>query len=448
MRAEPANLAARVAPRNTGHVAGAPQRVHFLDRATSWASGLGLGGFVFLIIVQWDRLVPIAGEGRLGLLITLAVLLFVGAGALVFRALISPLVGSQLRGLAEVAEAVADGDLTVRPEMEAAGGQLGRLGSAMAAMTDELRHLTGLVRDETRETARLAVEITAGTDEIAHAARSASEAAARLSAQAAEMSDAIRLLFDESRQLTALASQLEEGVRSGVERNTRLRQLVDVNHDRLDASTRALSSLAADVRAGAEANDTLVAAVEGFRDFVTLVQQIARQSKLLSLNAAMEAARAGERGQGFAVVADEVRRLAATAAEAAEQTDARIREVLDQGAAARDASRRAAETVQDVFDSTEATQGSFAEVEAGMGTAEAWVNTVAESARAAAELSAKLDSQLGTLAAGTQALASATHDVAASSAEQSATTEEMAAAAQAMARAANEAAAKTERFRR
>jgi methyl-accepting chemotaxis protein len=261
------------------------------------------------------------------------------------------------------------------------------------------------------------------------------------------MSTAITELFDESRQLSALATHLEDGVRAGVERNTRVRQLASVNHDRLDASTEALASLATDVRAGAEANDALVGATGGFREFVTLVQQIARQSKLLALNAAMEAARAGERGQGFAVVADEVRRLAATAAEAAEQTDARIRDVLDQVSAARDASRRATETVQDVLDSTEAVRESFGEVEAGVGTAETWVTAIAESARSASELAAQLDKRLGVLASGTKELASATHDVAAGSAEQSATTEQIAAAAQAMARTAEEAAKKVEEFR-
>ena len=64
------------------------------------------------------------------------------------------------------------------------------------------------------------------------------------------------------------------------------------------------------------------------RSFVTLVQKLARQSKLLALNAAMEAARAGEHGHGFAVVAEEVRRLAAMSSDAAERTERVVSGVL------------------------------------------------------------------------------------------------------------------------
>jgi len=448
MRAEPANLATPVA-RTSGAIDSptGPVRKHLLDRVTTWASIGGLGGFVLASIIWRRDLATMVGDGRLQIVVILAVLLFVGAGAIVFRAVISPLVGSQLGGLADVAEAVAAGDLTVRPAAAQEGGQLGRLGRAMIAMTAELRRLTRLVREGTHETARLAADITAGTEDVARAAHVSSDAASRLSTQAADMSATIVGLVDESRQLTALAVNLEDGVRTGAERNTRLRTLADANHDRLDASAHALASLADDVRAGAEANEALVGAAGGVREFVTLVQQIARQSKLLALNAAMEAARAGERGQGFAVVADEVRRLAATAAEAAEKTDVRIRDVLDQVAAARDVSRRAAETVRAVLGATEGARESFGEVEAGVEAAEAWTGTVAETSRSASRLASELDTRLGKLAAGTQSFAAATHDVAAGSEEQSAATQQIAGAAQAMARAADDAAKRVEAFR-
>ena len=451
MEAESANLAAGVKPTRASRVSAPtlPPRAkkHYLDQVTTAGSWFGLGGFVLGCIIYRTELREMAADGRLWTLIGLALLLFIGAGAIVFRAVISPVVGEQLKGLAEVAEAVAAGDLTKQPVGAREGGQLGRLGRAMIAMTAELRRLTALVRDSTHESARLAAEITAGTEDVARAAHATSDAASRLSTQAEDMSTAIRALLEESKRLANVARSLDDGVRVGVERNERLRSLADANHRRLDESARSLGVLADDVRSGTEATDALVGATEGVREFVVLVQKIARQSKLLALNAAMEAARAGERGEGFAVVAHEVRRLAATAAEAAEQTDARIRDVLDQVRAAREASRRAGETAGVVRAATETARESFEEVEKGVAEVEQWTGDVAATAEAASALAVELDRRLEKMVEGTHAYASATHEVAAASEEQSATTEEIAGAAQAMARAADEAAARVAAFK-
>lgn len=444
MEAQSANLAASAAPKRTTKANAPPvperPKKHYLDQITSAGSVFGLGGFAIGLYLYRADIAEMTADGRLWTMIGLGALLFIGAGAIVFRAVISPVVGEQLKALAEVAEAVAAGDLTKQPVGAQEGGQLGRLGRAMIAMTGELRRLTTLVRDGTHESARLAAEITAGTEDVARAAHATSDAASRLSTQAEDMATSIRGLLEESKRLANVARSLDDGVRVGVERNARLRSLADTNHRRLDESARSLAVLADDVRSGADATDALMGATEGVREFVVLVQKIARQSKLLALNAAMEAARAGELGEGFAVVAHEVRRLAATAADAAEQTDARIRDVLDQVRAAREASNRAGETASVVRAATETARESFAEVEQGVVQVEAWTSDVASTAQAAATLAAELDRRLETMAEGTHAYASATHEVAAASEEQSATTEEIAGAAQAMARAADEAA--------
>jgi methyl-accepting chemotaxis protein len=424
----------------------APDR-HIIERVTTWMAVSSVGGLGLLAMLYRDETRAAIGSVGLLLLLTVLGLVGLGAGALITRLWAQPIFDRQLRSLAAVAEAVAAGDLSQSPDAEGIGGEMGRLIRAMASMTADLRTLAGLVRDGTDETARIAVDITAGTDEVARAAAVTSEAASQLSAQAEQMAATIRLMAEESTRLADLARRLDEGVALRAEHNARLVRLADANHTRLDATTQRLATLDRDVRAGADTTMALIAATEGVRVFVGLVQKIARQSKLLALNAELEAARAGEHGAGFAVVAEEVGRLAAAAHEAATTTDQQIRSVLERVSAAQEASQRALNTVAEVTAATNAVASSFGDVEREVSDADLWTRDVAETAREAAGLAASLDDQLESLDVGTQTFAAATHDVAAGSEEQSAATEEIAAAAQSMARAAEDAARAVSAFR-
>lgn len=434
------------APSPTGGAA--PRRTHIIDRLTFWSGLISALAFVVLLWLGWDEVRHWAQGSEGWLLLGLAVALAVQSGALVFRFLISPLVGSQIAELAVVAEAVSAGDLTKSPAAAAEGGQLGRLARAMVEMTRELRELSTLLSESADESNRLAEEITSGTEHMAQAASGIAGTASTLSDQADGMATTIQQLTAEAGRLTTLAGAVTDGAHDGIARNQRLRTLASENHERLDDSSRSLEALATDVRESAQATEALARATEQIRAFVTLVQKIARQSKLLALNAAMEAARAGEHGEGFAVVANEVRRLAASTADAATQTDILVKEVLGHMQAARAITARTLAAVDTVQAATEHGRSSFTQVESAVAEAEAWTTTMADTASAGSALAREITQRLDVLAAGTQAFASAMQDVAASSEEQSASTEEIAAAATHLTQAAERVTQAARAFRR
>jgi methyl-accepting chemotaxis protein len=402
---------------------------HVIDRVTNWLGAISGVAFVSLLAVGWSAIGRVIAGGDGWLLLGLAIALAGVAGALAIILVVSPTIGNQLRDLAEVAEAVAAGNLAKAPDAVRQGGQIGRLARAMVAMTADLRELSSLLTATSAETSSLSTEITHGTEHMAQAASGIADTASQLSEQAQGMAGTIQLLTSDAARLSEHAKTVSAGARQGIARNASLRTLASENHERLDESARRLEQLASDVRASAGATESLARATDQVRQFVTLVQKIARQSKLLALNAAMEAARAGEQGEGFAVVANEVRRLAATAAEAAEHTDALMKEVLGNMEAARESSARALSAVDSVHSATELGRTSFTQVEAGVADAESWTTTIAESASAGSALAAEITERLDSLTAGTQTFANAMQDVAAASQEQSASTEEIAAAA-------------------
>jgi methyl-accepting chemotaxis protein len=299
----------------------------------------------------------------------------------------------------------------------------------MAGMLEELRRLTTAIGGSATSTAAMAAEITTGTEQMSATAHEIAETSDVLSQQSMEMAGTLQHVNTDATRLLAIAGDLATGAREGVERNAHLRLLADANRLRLDASAAALTTLATQVGSSAAAVEGVAAASEEIRAFVALVQKMARQSKLLALNAAMEAARAGEQGAGFAVVAGEVRRLAASSTDAAERTVNVVNEVLARVAESRASSAQTVQTVQTVLEASREGARTFGEVSDALEVAGRWTSSIADAAVLSSELVADMTRDLDSLAHGTEAFAAAMQQVAASSQEQSASTHEIATAA-------------------
>ncbi|HVZ48358.1 MAG TPA: methyl-accepting chemotaxis protein [Gemmatimonadaceae bacterium] len=411
-------------------------RAHGIDRATAWVAGAA--GLVTLLL-GW------AGSGAIGRAADagdLPVLLLLGAAvaalvaALAIRLLVSPVVGRQIGHMADVAEAVARGDLTRRPETRGEGGELGRLARAMVAMTRELRELATLLQQSSADTTRLAGEITRRTDRAAAATGAASGMATAMSVQAGDMARTVEALSADAGRLDELARQVSTLAQSETQRSARVRSLTRASHARLDETVTQLGQLGAELRDGVTATETLATSLEQVTEFVALIQQIARQSKLLALNAAMEAARAGEHGEGFAVVAHEVRRLAATASDAAERTAVLMAGVQTRVAVARAAGGRTLSALGAVHDASADGRSSLAQVDAAVVEGERMTSAAAESAEAGSALAAEIRARTDTLQMLSREFARAMQQDAGSAGEQSAMTREIASAAAQLANAA------------
>ncbi|HEX2718753.1 MAG TPA: methyl-accepting chemotaxis protein, partial [Gemmatimonadaceae bacterium] len=347
-----------------------------------------------------------------------------------------------------VAEAVAAGNLSVDVTSVGAHAddEIGRLARATGTMIDELRRLASALRASASETSAMAAEITSGASSMAATAEAMADTSSDLSEQSGTMSQAISQFASDSTRLVAISSELDAGSQEGLERNVKLRELASENRVRLDQSIAALEVLSADVAASAAASDALAGASEEIRAFVTFVQKMARQSKLLALNAAMEAARAGIHGQGFAVVASEVRRLAAGAAESAERTENLVREVLARVNLSRDSTARTVGAVQSVLGATKQGLESFVTIQSAVVENEEWMRAISQASAETHALIGEMTRRLDSVSRTTESFAASMQEVAASSEEQSASTAEIADVARALAASAEQLARIVSRF--
>ena len=338
--------------------------------------------------------------------------------------------------LARTHEAIAKGDLSSIYNPGASNRAVDRLTRSTMSMLTELRSVAGKMRTSSAENTQLAKQLAKSSVNAAATAREGATATNTLSHDAVIRERALKELTSDATKLAEISGSLREAAQEGLRRDKALRQLARENRIRLERTSTSLQSLASDALESAEGIDAMSAAVDEIGAFLVLVQKIARQSKLLALNAAMEAARAGEHGHGFAVVASEVRRLASSSAEAAQRTTSLVQEMLDSVTHSRESTARTVATVEQVLGATQVGRQSLAKVEEGTVEGEDLSGRIERSVREANDLISHMTQRLAEVAHGTASFSRAIHHVAVTSEEHSKNTAEIAAAAASLTEAA------------
>ncbi len=338
-----------------------------------------------------------------------------------------------------VATRVARGDLTVHLSEHSGADEVGELLHAIEGMVTALRGLVGAIRGSADESNLRATAISASTEQLAASAHLMAKTCQDLIVETTTQAELIRRTSMDAEQILTIASKLAEGTTRSVDRNSALKTSADEHRQRLLQSRDELTRLAEDIDQGAIEAQSLAQMSVEIQEFVTQARRIAADTKMLSLNAAIEASRAdaGE-GRGFGVVADEVRNLASQAgraAEAASQTVSRVLQTIDTTRLRLKRIAEGSSAIQQVAESAARGLEEVATATADNGT---WTDVISRSADEARELVAEITERLQSLAAGTESLVAAVSQIASTAEEQTATSEEIARSATQLAEASKE----------
>jgi methyl-accepting chemotaxis protein len=337
-------------------------------------------------------------------------------------------VSGDLRRLSTAAERFGAGDLR-QMAIGALPREIEPLADSMSTMSERLRSLVVAVRTESGNISSSAGDFSAMSEELAASSGEISTAMVKVSTSADQQVRGMEVADQMLDQIKQSSNEnLEEATKLDTLGDT-VQRLAGQHHTDVSAASQALLDVREFVQGTTEQVNELNRLSESITEFVDLIKQINSQTNLLALNAAIEAARAGEHGRGFAVVADEVRNLADSSASAAEEVTKTVNNIRKQVKEVADTMQVGSEKVRGVETVAEAAAGaldSIAQSVQGIRDAARRVTTSAGENRSVVD---EMTKRTGEVATAASEHASASEEVSAAAEQQSASTEEMAAAA-------------------
>ena len=302
----------------------------------------------------------------------------------------------------DVANRLATGDLTASVTIRSTD-EIGTLMTAMDNMVKSLRQLIGKIKYAADNMASGSEQLSASAEEISRGMNDQTSRSTQIATAAEQMSQTVVDVAKNTSNIAQISMQAFDHARDG--------------EGVVKRSVDEVQAIASTVAESSQVMQRLGESSGQIGDIVGVINDIADQTNLLALNAAIEAARAGEQGRGFAVVADEVRKLAERTTQATSQINSMISSIQSEVAHAGVAMNNATLQVESGVEFSRKTGDSLSNIVSSVNTLQSMIQQIASATEEMSSVSETISSDIHGIAAGSKEISAGSGQIAQASSD-------------------------------
>lgn len=366
------------------------------------------------------------------IIVIIALILLISLSIVISRMIVKPI--KQLKDLFLEAE---NGDFTIKGDYESKD-EIGELTGSFNNMTTALQAVFSTVQDSSQQVASASEQLSASAEQNSKASEHITVTLQELSSgaekQVYRVEDSSRVIADITNYTKTIANhtdKISKDVQHASEMSLEGNQAIQKVNEQMNSIYENVNSLSEAVKSLNDRSNEI-------GQITNVITGISAQTNLLALNAAIEAARAGEHGKGFAVVADEVRKLAEESTNSTEKITKLIQLIQKDTEMTIQTMEKAAEEVNSGLNVASVAGSSFQKIEQAVNGVVSQIEEISESLRKLASGTDSVNDSIQNVNEVAKESASITQNISAATEEQLASIEEISASSQSLAKLADE----------